>query len=241
MLRLWAFLSVTALCGQTSRREVAITIDDLPWAGARTCELTLTEPLTRGETITSELLRARGRRLRYFRHPFLHAGTTIETKRGLEQYLAKRGYQVAPVTLDNSDWMFAFVYKDAFDRGDDALARRVRDAYVPYMESVVAFLEKRSVEVAGREFPQVLLIHANQLNADLLPSLLDMFRKRGYRFITLETALADSVYQLRDDYAGPGGFSWIHRWSKTKGMEPKGEPDEPPFVSDAYRKLSADR
>ena len=29
------------------------------------------------------------------------------------------------------------------------------------------------MEVAGREFPQVLLIHANALNADLMPELLD--------------------------------------------------------------------
>jgi len=26
---------------------------------------------------------------------------------------------------------------------------------------------------------------------------------------------------------GTGGFSWIYRWSKTKGMAPKGVPSEP--------------
>ena len=30
------------------------------------------------------------------------------------------------------------------------LAGRVRDAYVPYMESIVEFFEKRTVEVVGR-------------------------------------------------------------------------------------------
>ena len=58
--------------------------------------------------------------------------------------------------------------------------------YVAYMESVVAFFEQRAVEVAGREFPQVLLLHANQLNADLMPDLLAMFRRRGYGFVSLE-------------------------------------------------------
>jgi hypothetical protein len=30
-------------------------------------------------------------------------------------------------------------------------------------------LEKRSVEVVGREFPQILLIHVSERNADLIP------------------------------------------------------------------------
>ena len=54
------------------------------------------------------------------------------------------------------------------------------------MESVVAFFEQRSVEVLGREFPQILLIHASQLNADLMPDLLRMFQRRGYTFVSLE-------------------------------------------------------
>ena len=96
------------------------------------------------------------------------------------------------------------------------------------MESVVAFFEARSIEVAGREFPQILLLHANELNADLVPDLLAMFKRRGYTFVTLERALADDAYRLPDEYAGPSGLSWVHRWSKTKGMKPKGEPDPPP-------------
>jgi peptidoglycan-N-acetylglucosamine deacetylase len=80
----------------------------------------------------------------------------------------------------------------------------------------------------------VLLIHASQLNADLMPDLLAMFRRRGYTFVALEEALRDAAYTLPDDYAGPGGFSWIHRWSKTKGMPNKGEPDPPAWVQTAF-------
>jgi hypothetical protein len=101
------------------------------------------------------------------------------------------------------------------------------------MESVVAFFEQRSIEVVGREFPQILLIHASQLNADLMPDLLAMFRRRGYTFVTLDHALSDPAYRLPEEYVGPNGFSWIHRWSKTKGMSPKGEPDPPAWASEA--------
>jgi len=160
----------------------------------------------------------------------------VRVRTALASFLDKRGYRVAPVTLDNSDWMFAAVYARALQRGDRKLAQRVRDAYLPYMESIFDFFEKRSSEVAGREIAQVLLIHANALNAEMMPALIGMMRSRGYSFVTLETALRDPAYQLRDDYAGPGGFSWIHRWSKTLGMPPRGEPDEPAFIAEGYRR-----
>ena len=52
------------------------------------------------------------------------------------------------MTLDNSDWLFAAVYGNALQRGDAATARRVREAYIPYMESIFAFFEPRSSEAA---------------------------------------------------------------------------------------------
>jgi hypothetical protein len=92
------------------------------------------------------------------------------------------------------------------------------------------------VEVVGREIPQVLLIHASQMNADLMPDLLAMFRRRGYRFVSLDEALADPAYRLPDRYVGKGGFSWIHRWASTQGMPMKGEPDPPKWVLDGWTK-----
>jgi hypothetical protein len=62
-------------------------------------------------------------------------------------------------------------------------------------------------------------------------------RRRGYQFISLEDALKDPAYGLPDNYYGTGGFSWIHRWSRTKGMPNKGEPDEPGWIAEAYRNL----
>ncbi|MDE3166563.1 MAG: polysaccharide deacetylase family protein [Acidobacteriota bacterium] len=194
-----------------------------------------TADLERGEPAVT---RALGHRPVYFRHPFLHTGPVAEKREGLARFLAARGYTVAPVTLDNSDWMFAAIYVDALARKDTALAEKVRREYVPYMESIFAFFEVRGKEVAGHDFPQILLIHASRLNADMMPELLAMMRRRGYRFVSLGEALRDDAYRLPEAYTGTGGFSWIHRWSKTMGMKPKGEPDEPAWVTAAYGKLT---
>ena len=48
-----------------------------------------------------------GRPIRYFRSPALQTGPDQATKKRLESFLAAHGYQQAPVTLDDSDWMFS--------------------------------------------------------------------------------------------------------------------------------------
>ena len=193
----------------------------------RTPVAAYTSDIRKGEKVTTSIL---GRRPRYFRHPFLHAGKDDATKLAVSEYLGQQGYRVAPVTLDNSDYLFAAAYMSALAHGDNDLAAKVRQTYVSYMESIFEFFEKRSIEVTGHEIRQILLIHASQLNADAMPELLGMMKRRGYDIVTLDRALEDPAYSLPENYAGPGGFSWIHRWSKTKGMPPKGEPEEPEWI-----------
>lgn len=189
---------------------------------------TYTADILKGEPAIRAALEARAKKLTFYRHPYLHAGKTKEAKEGLQTFLDQHGYRVAPVTLDDGDYEYAAVYAIPRYRA------RVRREYIPYMESVVAFFESRSVEVTGHEVSQVLLIHANQLNADMMPNLLDMFRRRGYTFVTLEQALQDPAYQLPETYVGRSGFSWIHRWSISKGMPSKAEPDPAHWVQEAF-------
>jgi peptidoglycan/xylan/chitin deacetylase (PgdA/CDA1 family) len=192
------------------------------------------EDVVRGETVTRMLLAERGMKLRYFRHPFLFTGATPEYKKGLADFLAARGYTVAPVTLDNGDYIFADVYFKAKKRGDSATAKRVADAYVPYMESIFDFYERLSSETFGREVKQVLLLHANELNADHFDELAAMMKRRDYTFITLEEALKDPAYS-ESDALFKGGVSWIHRWRLAKGLALKWEPEAPKFVDELYK------
>lgn len=196
---------------------------------------TYQQDIVRGETVTRRLLEERGQALKYFRHPFLHAGDNPGTKRALEAFLAGRGYVIAPVTIDNQEWVFAETYARARDRGDSSTANRVGEAYLAYMNEIFDFFEKRSVDVIGREIRQVLLLHANPLNADYLDGLVEMMRRRGYSFISIDQALKDPAYALPDSYAGPTGLSWLHRWALAKGMPLREEPREPDFVAALFR------
>jgi peptidoglycan/xylan/chitin deacetylase (PgdA/CDA1 family) len=190
-----------------------------------------TADILKGEPALRDALQSHGKHLEFYRHPYLHEGSTPEAKQGLRRFLDEHHYRVAPVTLDNSDYMYAALYQKPEYR------ERVKSEYIPYLESIVAFFEQRALEVTGHDVKQTMLLHASQLNADMMPDLLAMFKRRGYEFVTLSAALKDPAYQLSNDYVGPGGFSWIHRWSMAKGMSNKGEPDPPEWVLKAFDKL----
>jgi peptidoglycan/xylan/chitin deacetylase (PgdA/CDA1 family) len=61
--------------------------------------------VSRGDTVTRALLAARGQTPRYFRHPFLHVGANLPTRDAFERFLSQRGYAVAPVTIDNDEFV----------------------------------------------------------------------------------------------------------------------------------------
>jgi peptidoglycan/xylan/chitin deacetylase (PgdA/CDA1 family) len=198
------------------------------------------EDLVTGEQITKKLLAAKGQKEIYFRHPYLNTGATLEKKIAFDKIIAAHNYIVAPVTVDNSDYMFAAVYANAMKKNDRALMQRVAEAYVPYMNAVLEFYEKQSQTLLGYEIKQILLVHANPLNADHFGAVIAMMKKRGYKFISLTEALTDKAYQSHDEYTGRSGTSWLQRWAMTQKHQPtiqqfKLEPDVPDFIKEAYK------
>ena len=191
------------------------------------------DEVLRGETVTRPLLESYGQVLEFFRHPYLHTGRDLDTKREFERFLADHGYRVAPVSIDNSEWIFARAYFLARQAGDGALASRIGNDYVDYMLDMVAYYEDQSEQLLGRNIAHVLLVHANELNSDWFGVLADRLVKIGYDFVTLEEALGDTAYGLPDTYTGRGGITWIHRWAITRGVDRamfRGEPTTPVYV-----------
>jgi peptidoglycan/xylan/chitin deacetylase (PgdA/CDA1 family) len=205
-----------------------VSIDSVPFETYRA-------DLVKGELVTRRLLAARGRQLRYFRHPQLRTGPTAEYKAALDGLIEERGYRVAPVTVDNNDFVFADVYARARARGDRATMERVAQAYVPYLEGVFAHFENLSRQFLGYEIRQVLLLHANELNGDHLGSVVAMLRDRGYQFITLDAALEDPAY-ARPEAQAARGLSWLHRWMLAQGLPVQAEPLEPVFIRELFNR-----
>ena len=102
--------------------------------------------ILKGERVTTKIL---GRRPHYFRHPFLHAGKEAETKRSITSFLKDQGYTIAPVTLDNSDYMFAAVYATAQQRNDTTWRTSIRETYLSVHGIDFRFLRKE-IRRSGR-------------------------------------------------------------------------------------------
>jgi peptidoglycan/xylan/chitin deacetylase (PgdA/CDA1 family) len=195
------------------------------------------DDVIQGETVLNILLAPRKMKLRYFRHPYLDTGRDLLTRREAEAFLVGRGYRIAPITLDGWDWMFAGVYEDAKKRNDTDLQQQLVKEYLSYHDTVFGYAEQLSARVVGYEPKQILLLHASNLEADHIGELLDVLRKRGYRFITLEDALGDSAYSLPDTYVGEEGTGWIEHWAITQGKIPQGAPAFPKWVIDRSNAL----
>lgn len=193
------------------------------------------DEIVQGESVTRLLMDEHKMKLRYFRHPYLDTGRDLQTRRQAEAFLVARGYHIAPVTLDAWDWMYAGVYDDARKRGDTALQDELAKSYLSYSDEVFAYSEKLSKQIVGYEPRQILLLHANQLEADHIGELLEVMRKRGYRFITLEDALGDQAYSLPDTYVGEEGTGWLDHWAIAQGKPPQGAPVFPQWVIDKAR------
>jgi len=159
------------------------------------------------------------------------AGTPTRVRRAFEAFLSNHGYTVAPVTIDNDEFVYAAAYAKALRRGDTAVAGRIADDYLRYMDQVFTFYEDVSRRVTGREIPQILLLHANTLNADRFHSLAEALRQRGYKFVSVAQALEDPVYRLRNEFVGAPANSWFNQWEVTAGRPPVPTPKPPEWIS----------
>ncbi len=188
--------------------------------------------ILKGEIVTKKLLEAKNEKIRYFRHPYLWTGLSLEIKNDLSKFLTENGYTIAPVTIDNSDWIFARAYDNALEKKDKKLQKQIGAAYVPYLEAKTEYWERQSEKLFGREIKQILLLHANSINADYMDDLAKMYKKRSYNFVSLEEALKDEAYKLPDTFIRRNGISWLHRWALAKGKENilPDEPKTPEFV-----------
>ncbi len=186
-----------------------------------------------GERVIRNLIEEKGKKLTYFRHPFLQNGRSLEVKNEIEKFLAEHNYVIAPVTIDNGEWIFGGAYEKAIDSNKTEMMKRIGGEYILYMKRKLEYWESQSISLFGRNINHILLIHANTLNADYYGKLCEMIQAEGYKFISVEEALKDEAYKTKDTFAGAGGISWIHRWAVTQGKKKDffgNEPSVPDYI-----------
>lgn len=157
------------------------------------------------------VLAERGHRPAHFRFPYLSHGADPESRSAIAVGLAKQGLRNAPISAPTSEWVFAYAYRDALAAGDAARAEQIVAAYLDHMEQAVRASVALGERLHGRAFPQLVLLHANELNATHLGAVIERLQRAGVRFVDLPTALADPIYAQPIVRETPYSMAWALR------------------------------
>ena len=140
---------------------------------------------------------------RWFRYPFLAEGDTPEKRQAIRTFLGSHGYRVAAVTMSFGDYRWNEPYARCKAKGDQASIDLLKSTYLQAAERSIDFYRQLSHRLFGRDIPYVLLMHIGALDAEVLPQLLDLYRSRGFEFVTLEQAERDEFYRGSIDLKQP--------------------------------------
>lgn len=191
---------------------------------------TFEKEITRGEVISRAIAEKHSQPYRYFRFPYLHVGADLRTRQTITTFLHERGYSVAPVTINNSDWIYSLAYERTLGMKGNAKQQRVINSYLDHLDASFEYAEKLAYQLFGSPISHVLVLHLNTLNSDYIEEVLSRIKQRGYRFISLDKALQHPAYATPDNYAGPNNDSWLHHWAIEAGLRPDKAPGPSKFI-----------
>lgn len=198
--------------------------------------------IARGERVTRPMMAKYHKTETWFRYPYLETGKTLQEKTAIQDWLKTHGYRIAPVTMENSDWLFAEPYDDAIARHQDARARKIRAQYLAYTDLTVGWYISAGHALVNRPMAFVMLMHVTRLNADSFDDIATILKKHRLKTITLDAAMKDPIYQTADTYVGADGNEWLERWSTTLNKELPWDSfkDPPADIAAQYKKIDND-
>jgi lysophospholipase L1-like esterase len=141
----------------------------------------------------------------WLRFPYLAEGDTPEKKAGIRAFLRERGYRVAGVTMDFGDYRWNGAYARCRAKGNDKAIALLESSYLAAAKENIDFSRSMSHALYNRDIPYVLLMHIGAFDAEMLPRLLDLYRARGFEFVTLPEAESDEFYRVDTDLTQPPG------------------------------------
>jgi peptidoglycan/xylan/chitin deacetylase (PgdA/CDA1 family) len=155
--------------------------------------------MAKNEPVLSKLMA--GEDWHWFRYPFLWEGDTLEKRHAVRAYLQQNGYQIAQVSMDFEDYLWNAPYARCVAKQDNQSIEGLRASYLATADQYITVFRDVTHTLYGRDIPYVLLLHIGAFDAKMLPELIDLFRKRGFTFVTLPEAMKDPVYREDPDLA----------------------------------------
>ena len=155
---------------------------------------------------------------RWLRYPYLVEGSDSAKRDSVRAALARRGYRIAAVTMDFSDWQWNDAFVRCLAPGRQSELAALEKAYLDNVREAATRSRSLSRALYGRDVPYVLLTHIGEMEARMMPGVLDVYREMGFRYTTLEAAQRDSIYRRDVDPSLPAGPPSLEARARERGL-----------------------
>ncbi|MBA2651851.1 MAG: polysaccharide deacetylase family protein [Tatlockia sp.] len=125
---------------------------------------------------------------KYFRYPYL-AMSGGEKKSKVLEYLATKNYKIAPITIDSRDFVFNQLLMAVPENARRNFLKVLKPCYLNFIWQQTLKAEQENRSAGKSERAQILLIHANLLNAYSLSDIISLYKEKDYNFVSLKDAL----------------------------------------------------
>ncbi|MCF6217189.1 MAG: polysaccharide deacetylase family protein [Gammaproteobacteria bacterium] len=140
---------------------------------------------------------------RVYRYTFLDEGFNSEIGTDFRNYLTTAGYKIAHVSINPADWVWAEKYEVCRQKNDTAAMNSLKSAFISYTLEVLKSRQEASQMLLQREIKHILLLHFSEFTADVLEPLLAALSQTGVKFISLDEAMSDPLYQQHQQQTLP--------------------------------------
>jgi peptidoglycan/xylan/chitin deacetylase (PgdA/CDA1 family) len=141
--------------------------------------------------------------------------------------LNAHGYKIAQVTLDWEDYLWNTAYARCAAKNDAKAIEWLRSSYLTTASEFLDLGRQQAKLIYGREINYVLLLHLGAFSGTILPDALDLLKKKGFKFVTLEEAQSDSAYQSDPDAGLHDAGTLLDQMMQVKGIKYPEHSDKP--------------
>jgi hypothetical protein len=127
--------------------------------------------------------------------------------------------------VDFEDYAWNGPYARCSEKGDEKAIAWLKESYLKTAAEYLALDQKMAEQIFHRPIKHILLLHVGAFDALMLPELLQQMRKQGFKFVTLNEAASDAVYQTDPDAALKDGGTLLDQIFDSKHLPypPHGE------------------
>jgi hypothetical protein len=104
-------------------------------------------------------------------------------------------------------------------KDDAAEVKRLEDSYLKAAEESIGYYRGMSHTLYGRDIAYVLLMHIGAFDAEMLPRLLDLYRSKGFEFVSLPEAERDDFYRSSIDLTLPAEPDMLEQVMRARHLE----------------------